>query len=169
MTPGLRSTLRRAVAACAFALAQAAAALEPGAIAPEFVLPGSTGQTMSLSALHGKVVYVDFWASWCTPCRRSLPWLDGMVQRYGTRGLTAVAINVDQRRSDADRFLAQVPTRLPLAFDTAGTTAKQFDVKAMPTSFIIGRDGKVRAVHAGYRGSDAAAREAQLQKLLAEP
>src|ERR1700682_697617 len=97
----------RALVAIATALACARGALgvEPGERAPAFALLTAAGETLALERLRGQVVYVDFWASWCGPCRRSFPWMNDMQQRYGDRGFKVVAINVDKKRTDADRFL----------------------------------------------------------------
>ena len=90
-------------------LATVARALVPGEAAPAFVLPTAAGETLDLASLRGKVVYVDFWASWCTPCRRSFPWMSDMQARYRDAGLVVVGVNVDKRRADAERFLDDVP------------------------------------------------------------
>ena len=86
---------------------------EAGQPAPAFALPNAKGDTFVLERMRGKVVYVDFWASWCGPCRRSFPWMNEMQQKYGEQGLVIVGVNVDKKRSDADRFLAQLPATFP--------------------------------------------------------
>jgi cytochrome c biogenesis protein CcmG, thiol:disulfide interchange protein DsbE len=162
----LTLAIRNFVAALAL-FSTTAFALDVGQRAPDFSLPGAGNMPTTLASMRGKVVVVDFWASWCGPCLRSLPWLDTMHDRYAAKGLSVIAINLDQKRGDADRFLSRVPLKLPLAFDPAGTTAKTYEVKAMPTSFLIRRDGTIHAIHPGFRDSDAAAREAEIQQLLA--
>jgi peroxiredoxin len=144
-------------------------ALRPGQSAPEFSLAGIVGAPVTLADARDKVVIVDFWASWCGPCQRSLPWLETMLDRYGAQGFTVIAINLDRKRSDADRFLARIPLKLPLAFDASGVTAKNYGVNVMPSSFLIGRDSKIHAIHPGFRDIDSSAREAEIQRLLAKP
>jgi cytochrome c biogenesis protein CcmG/thiol:disulfide interchange protein DsbE len=117
--------------------------------APTFSLPGRTG-TVSLDSLRGRVVYVDFWASWCEPCRRSFPWLAAMHERYASRGLTIVAINLDKNRRAADAFLEKIPASFLIAYDPAGKTAESYQVTAMPSSFLIGPTGALLSSHAGF-------------------
>lgn len=99
----------------------------------------------------GKVIVVDFWASWCAPCRRSFPWLNEMHERYGDDGLVIVGVNLDQSRSDAETFLADFPPRFRIVYDTRKTLARRFEVMAMPTSYLIGRDGRQIGRHLGFR------------------
>lgn len=131
------------------AVALPASAVTTGQAAPEFDLPGLT-RNVQLQGQPGKVVYVDFWASWCTPCRQSFPWMNEMQTRYRDAGLRIVGINLDKKRADADAFLAKLPAGFELAFDAAGQTPRAYDVKAMPTSVLIGKDGKVLWVHRGF-------------------
>ena len=128
-------------------------------------LPGARG-AVKLSDLRGKVVYVDFWASWCAPCKQSFPWLNEMQARYGAHGLEIVGINVDARRTDADRFLAQVPARFTLAFDARGDTPGCYAAKGMPTSFLIARDGTIVATHVGFRAEDKSRIEREIRRAL---
>lgn len=158
-----------AALACLFAaiccMAGLARAVAPNDLAPAIELPGHGG-TIRLADYRGKVVYLDFWASWCGPCRQSFAWMDGMKKKYAAQGFEVMAVNLDVRRSDADRFLAAVPAGFPIAFDPEGGTPKRYAVKAMPTSILIGRDGKVLARHAGFSMADTAALERQLQEAL---
>jgi thiol-disulfide isomerase/thioredoxin len=143
-----------AVCICAFA-APAALALEAGQTAPAFSLPRKGGGTVSLADFQGQVVYLDFWASWCGPCRESFPWMNELQSRYGVLGLKVVAINVDAKQSDAEAFLEQFPhTSFTVAFDAKGTAPGLYAIKGMPTSFLIGPDGKVLMVHTGFKHSD---------------
>lgn len=157
---------KRLIAACALGLAALAAqAVEPGAPVPAFCLPGLPAPVDS-AALRGKVVYLDFWASWCGPCKRSFPWLNEMQARYGARGFQVVGINVDRKRGDADAFLAQVPARFALAFDADGRTPALFAVKGMPSSLLVGADGTVLLRHEGFKDDDRAALEAAIAAAL---
>src|SRR6266480_3576285 len=115
-------TWRACALACSALVSTAAAAVGVGERAPLFALPTAAGDVVALEKLRGKVVYVDFWASWCGPCRRSFPWMNEMQQKYGPRGLAVVAINVDKKRSDAERFLVQYPAEFTVVYDDAGTT-----------------------------------------------
>ena len=131
--------------------------------APAFRLPGVRG-TIESDSLRGHVVYVDFWASWCGPCRRSFPWLARMQEKYGAKGLEIVAIDLDQERREGEKFLAQFPAPFHVAFDATGKTAEAFGVEAMPTSFLIGRDGKILERHAGFDDKHAAELEEKIGK-----
>jgi thiol-disulfide isomerase/thioredoxin len=121
-----------------------------------------------LQALHGKVVLLDFWASWCSPCLHSFPWMNELQERHAKDGLVIVAVNVDQDRALADAFLEKVPAAFRVEYDARGAIAKQFEVQAMPTSFLIDRDGNIRVRHAGFREKQREAREQQIRQLLAE-
>ncbi len=145
------------------AWAQASPRAEARQPAPAFVLPARTG-TVALDSLRGKVVLVDFWASWCGPCRSSFPWMAAMSERYGAKGLTIVAINLDKDRSLADAFLEKFPAPFTVAFDPSGRTAEAFGVAAMPTSFLVDRSGAVVYAHAGFD----ARKTGPLETLIAE-
>jgi thiol-disulfide isomerase/thioredoxin len=131
--------------------------------APVFSLPGRSG-TVSLDSLRGRVVYVDFWASWCDPCRRSFPWLNTLHERYSARGLTIVAINLDKDRRAADAFLEKFPARFLVAFDASGKTAEAYRVSAMPSSFLIGPTGTLLSSHAGFDPGKTGRIEALIQE-----
>lgn len=131
--------------------------------APSFRLPGLRDTIVS-DSLRGRVLYVDFWASWCEPCRRSFPWLARMQERYGARGLAIVAINLDHERKAGEEFLAKFPAPFSVAFDASGKAAEAFGVEAMPTSFLIGRDGKILERHAGFDAKHAAELEERIAK-----
>jgi thiol-disulfide isomerase/thioredoxin len=138
-----------------------------GDAAPRFALPTAQGTTIALDKLRGQVVYVDFWASWCGPCRRSFPWMNELQQRYGNRGFTIVAINVDAKREDAERFLQQYPAAFAVVYDAAGATPGAYDVKAMPSSYIVDPQGSVAWVEHGYRDERRAELEEKIRALLA--
>jgi len=122
-----------------------------------------------LNDLQGKVVLVDFWASWCGPCLQSFPWMNGLHARHADDGLVIVAVNLDQDRALAEAFLKKVPAQFRVEYDAKGQVAKSFGVEAMPTSFLIGRDGTVRARHAGFRDKQREGREQEIVQLLKEP
>ncbi len=135
--------------ACAIAGIRPAAPASRPISAPSFRLPTASG-TVALDSLRGKVVYLDFWASWCQPCQRSFPWMNQLQERYAPRGLAVVAINLDKSRAAADAFLEKYPATFAVAFDSTGRTAEAYRVPAMPTSFLIARDGTVLHSHAGF-------------------
>jgi cytochrome c biogenesis protein CcmG/thiol:disulfide interchange protein DsbE len=117
--------------------------------APSFTLPTANG-TVCLDSLRGRAVLVDFWASWCGPCKQSFPWMNSMHQTYGPKGLTIVAINVDKDRKLADAFLNQHPAPFTVAFDPSGKTAKAFKVWGMPSTYLVGPDGVILMSRAGF-------------------
>ncbi len=109
------------------------------------------GGNLDLSEYRGKVVVLDFWASWCVPCRRSFPWLNEMQERHADAGLVIIGVNLDQEPGSAAEFLREYPANFSIRYDREGILAKQFDVQAMPSSFVIGRDGRTRAHHLGFK------------------
>lgn len=138
----------------------------PGAAsAPDFALDTASGR-VSLSQLSGRVVLLDFWASWCGPCRLSFPWMNRVHERWQSKGLSVVAVNLDKRREDALRFLKEVPAGFTVAFDAQGQAAQAYAVKTMPSSMIIDRRGQLILRHAGFRPSDTGALEARLAAAL---
>lgn len=130
---------------------------------------GSEPTGLNLEKLRGSVVVIDFWASWCQPCRRSIPWLNEMRARYGKQGLVVIGVNVDARQGDAARFLREVPADFDIVYDPAGKLAEQYHVPGMPASFVYDRSGHLAEQHLGFREADRAPYEDTLQKLLASP
>jgi cytochrome c biogenesis protein CcmG/thiol:disulfide interchange protein DsbE len=160
--------VRAAFLAALLAAAAPAAAVEAGERAPAFVAPALEpgGSSVSLEALRGRVVYVDFWASWCVPCRQSMPVLDALARRHGPRGFAVVGVNKDATAADAQRFLRRVPVGFALASDADDAVAKAFGVKAMPSGYLVDRAGVVRRVHRGFDAGTAAALEREIEELL---
>jgi peroxiredoxin len=148
-------------------MAPAASALEAGDAAPAFSAPELGGkQTVSLSAYRGKVVYLDFWASWCPPCLVSLPKLEELRQEFPDADFQVVAVNLDRETGKALRFLAKRPIGYPSASDPAGRIPEQFQVGTMPTSFLIDRSGVIRYVHEGFREADVAELRTRIADLV---
>ena len=146
-------------------LGLSAQAVEVGQAAPEFNLPGLLA-AVELGDFKGKTVYLDFWASWCGPCKQSFPWMNDMQTRYSNKGLHVVAINVDQRNADARSFLKDTPANFTVVFDPAGQTPKTYAIRGMPTSVLIGPDGKVLSVHNGFKEEQRAELEQQIKQAL---
>ena len=124
--------------------------------------------TLNLEAYKGKVVYVDFWASWCGPCRESFPWMKKIQQQYGKDGLVVIAVNVDQEKKLADNFLNEFKPDFNIIFDQEGKLANDFKVSAMPSSYVIDRQGKPRFKHKGFHLNKQSQYEAELQRLINE-
>lgn len=141
------------------------AAEAPAGAAPDFSLPFDRGQ-LHLADFRGKVVYLDFWASWCGPCRSSFPWMNEMQARYGDKGLVIVAVNVDKNRALANEFLAQLPAKFTVAYDPQGSVASLYQIIGMPTSFLIDRDGKNQYSHQGFREKDKADLESRIRQMV---
>lgn len=132
---------------------------------PQFSLPGTT-KSVSLEQHKGSVIYLDFWASWCAPCRKSFPWMNDMQLRYKDDGLTVIAINLDESREMAESFLKDMRIDFTIAFDQTGQSAADFDIMAMPSSFLIDRNGKIIHKHLGFRQKDKATIEHSIQLAL---
>lgn len=121
--------------------------------------------------VDAKVIWLDFWASWCAPCRRSFPWMNAMYRKYGSEGLQIIAVNVDKERALADEFLEETPAEFRLHFDPSGDLAATFGVQAMPSSFVLDANGNILATHYGFKLGDTEEYEQAIRAALdgAEP
>ena len=154
-------------------VAAAAAAGRPteatAASVPDVTLHAADGVAVRLSTFSGKVLLVDFWASWCVPCKTSFPALDAIYREYGPKGLEVVAVNLDEQRKSADAFLAAHPHRMTVLFDPKGIAPEAFGVKGMPSSYLIDRSGAIRFTHMGYSGNVDVSYRKEIAQLLGEP
>jgi thiol-disulfide isomerase/thioredoxin len=123
---------------------------------------------LNLDAYKGKVVYIDFWASWCGPCKQSFPWMKAMHEKYNKEGLVILAVNVDQEKKKADDFLKEYTPDFPVIFDSTGTLATQFKVQTMPSSYMLDRNGKPRYRHLGFHDAKRNAYEKEIRELLSD-
>ncbi len=122
--------------------------------------------SLDLTQYEGKVVVLDFWASWCTPCRRSFPWWNTMHARYADDGLVIIGVNLDNEQDLATAFLDKYPADFEIYYDTTKELARKFGVQAMPSSFIIGRDGEIHAKHFGFKVKKQTEYEAVIEAAL---
>lgn len=125
------------------------------------------GELLDLSKYKGKqAVYLDFWASWCVPCRESFPWLNKIHSQYGTKGLKVIAINLDAEISEAKKFLKDYPAGFDVVFDPKGEFATRFNLQGMPSAVLIGRDGEIFSEHVGFTEGRAEHYEEAIRKVL---
>ena len=122
------------------------------AVAPDFELPG-LHQSIKLSEFSGKIVYLDFWASWCKPCLKSFPWMDSIQEKYRQDGLIVIAVNLDREQQQAKTFLEEHLPQFHVAFDQQGKTPRAYQLKGMPTSYLIDRSGRIISTHIGFNDS----------------
>ena len=148
--------MRNPIAALAAALLLSVPALAgaPGAAAPQFSLAARGGQNVSLAQYKGQVVMINFWASWCGPCRQEMPLLESIYKKYNKLGFTMLGVNVEPDSNAANAWLKETPVSFPILYDTESKVSKLYDVAGMPTSVIIDRAGKVRLIHRSYRPGD---------------
>ncbi len=146
-------------------VASPAMAITNGEAAPAFELQGD-GAAVKLSNYKGKLIYLDFWASWCGPCKQSFPWLNEMQSKYGAKGFQVVGVNVDANTEDAKAFLAALPAKFAVAYDAKGLTPKAYAIKGMPSSVLIDASGKILSQHTGFRDADKAQLEQAIQQAL---
>ena len=119
--------------------------------APDFTLKSHSGQNLKLSEHRGEVVLINFWASWCGPCRQEMPLLSELHNKYKALGFTVLGVNVEKDTSDAKKLLKQMPVSFPVLFDNNSVVSKQYDVVAMPSTVLVDRNGKMRYLHKGYK------------------
>ncbi|MFQ3249541.1 MAG: thiol-disulfide isomerase/thioredoxin [Glaciecola sp.] len=128
----------------------------------------SNGQSVSLNDFKGKVVYLDFWASWCKPCRTSFPWMNQMQKKYKAQGLEVVSINLDKDKSSIAAFLKSYPSHFKILLDPNGSVASAYQLLGMPTSYLIDKNGVLRKTHTGFFIKNKAHYEKEIIALLSE-
>lgn len=133
--------------------------------APQFSLQGDS-KKIQLANYKGRVVYVDFWASWCEPCRRSFSWMNKMQSLYGKEKFSIIAINLDDSRAAANEFLQKIPASFQIAYDPSGKTAEAYQLKAMPSSFLINARGELVYRHVGFHNESKDELENQIRQQL---
>ena len=156
------------VTALAATLAVSSLVGASASLAPTFALPSRGGDTVTLEKLKGQVVMINFWASWCGPCRTEMPLLDQMYKRYSSLGFTLLGVNVESDTKDAEKLLQQVPVSFPVLFDKENKVSKLYEVNAMPSTVFIDRKGNVRYLHRGYKNGDEGEYLNQIRALLKE-
>ncbi len=162
------ATRTAAVIVAALLISLASADGPAPAPAPAFTLPSRAGQSVSLESLQGKVVMLNFWASWCGPCRQEMPLLEQMHKRYSKQGFALLGVNVDAETGDAEKLLKGTPVSFPILFDKESKVSELYNVNAMPSSVFIDRKGNVRYLHRGYKSGDENAYLDQIRALLKE-
>jgi peroxiredoxin len=122
--------------------------------APAFTLTARGGSSVSLSQYKGQVVMLNFWASWCGPCRQEMPLLENIYKKYNKMGFTLIGVNVEPDSKAADDWLKQTPVSFPVIYDKDSTVSRAYDVSGMPSTVIIDRKGNIRVLHRGYKPGD---------------
>ena len=150
------------------ALGSATSAEELQGPAPDFRLQTMDGGPVALSDLKGQVVMVNFWATWCGPCRQEMPHLEALYQRYSDLGFTLLGVNVEEDSGGADEFLAETPVSFPILFDPGNEVSELYDVIAMPSTVLVDRNGNMRFIHHGYQPGYESEYQSQIRALLRE-
>jgi thiol-disulfide isomerase/thioredoxin len=143
-------------------------ALTDGAMAPGFQLDSMAGKALNLNELRGEVVLLNFWASWCGPCRKEMPILEQLYKQYQPKGVTLVGVNVEPSSDDARKWLQSTPVSFPILFDRDSTVSKLYQVQGMPNTVILDRKGRVRYIHRGYKPGEENEYLDQIRALVRE-
>ena len=162
----MRKILSTLIAAAVVAFP--ALAGELSGVAPDFTLDAREGGQVSLSELRGNVVMINFWATWCGPCREEMPHLEALHQRYSDLGFTLLGVNVEEDSRLSDRFLAETPVSFDILFDPQNGVSELYDVVAMPSTVLVDRDGNMRYIHHGYKPGYENDYQTQVRALLRE-
>lgn len=169
----MKNTLLKAITVTGLALilpltASYAASEKLSGKAPNFTLKSRSGNNIKLSELRGEVVMLNFWASWCGPCRKEMPLLEKIHKKYKRLGFTLLGVNVEENSTAAKNYLKDVKVTFPILFDNTNKTSKLYDVSAMPTTILIDRNGNKRFIHKGYKPGYENDYKKQIKKLLRE-
>jgi peroxiredoxin len=164
----LRAFTMRMVASVAFVVVagSASSAIAPSTPAPDFSLHAMSGPNMRLKDQRGRVVMVNFWATWCAPCRQEMPQLNRLYEKYRSSGFVLLGVNVDEDSSKAADVAAKLGITFPVLLDADKSVSKLYDLSTMPSTVLIDRDGRVRYVHRGYLAGYEDAYEKQIRELL---
>ena len=163
-----RRTFHRITLFCGALLGYPSLADPIGQPAPDFTLAARDGATVSLSDLKGQVVLINFWATWCGPCRKEMPLLEQLHQRYERLGFTLLGVNVEENSGDAEHFLKETPVTFPILWDPENRVSQMYDVSAMPSTVLVDRQGNVRYLHHGYQDGYEDAYQDQIRTLVRE-
>ena len=136
--------------------------------APDFELVSRDGGRVALSDLQGEVVMINFWATWCGPCRQEMPHLEALYQRYGALGFTLLGVNVEEDPSGAEAWLEETPVSFPVLFDSSNSVTSLYDVVAMPSTVLVDRQGNIRYLHHGYKPGYESDYQDQIRELIRE-
>ncbi len=147
-------------------ISQSVVAAETGDIAQGCDAVQQKTKMKGMEAYRGKVVYLDFWATWCPPCRKSMPALNKLRNELVSSGFEVVAINLDEKQEDAEQYLKKYPVDYPVIFDSTASCPKVYELKGMPTSYLIDQQGVIQDVHIGYRHGDIKKIRNKVQALL---
>lgn len=164
--PSLAFASRRFAAVLALVAGTAFGAIAPSSSAPDFTLHTMNGPNMRLHEQRGKVVMINFWATWCGPCRQEMPHLDRLYDKYKSSGFVLMGINVDDDTRNAAAVAAKLGIRFPVLLDTDKQVSRLYDLSTMPSTVLVDRDGKVRYVHRGYLSGYEDTYDKQVRELL---
>lgn len=163
-----RTTLRHACAVLITAFAMPALAVTVQDAAPDFTLKSLQGSNLRLEEYRGQVVLINFWASWCGPCRQEMPLLDRLHQRYEDTGFAVIGVNVEGEEGPARDLIAKIPVSFPVLIDEGQHVSELYDLEAMPSTVVVDRDGVVRYIHHGYKPGDEAKYVEVVKELIRE-
>lgn len=136
--------------------------------APDFTLLTNSGENLRLSEQRGNVVMLNFWASWCGPCRQEMPLLDAMSQRYSAAGFVLLGVDVEEDNTDAKKIVKNLNITYPILFDTENKVSKLYSVETMPTTVMIDKKGQIRFINHGYKPGDETKYRDQIRELIKE-
>ena len=161
-------TMKKLIILTLLVVAPLTLALSGHGPAANFTLKSGAGENIRLSEYRGQVVLINFWASWCGPCRQEMPHLDAIHRKYGPMGFTVFGVNVEQDRSMADKVLRDIPVSFPILFDDNNHVSELYGVDAMPATVLVDRNGEIRYMHRGYKPGYELEYEKQVKTLIRE-
>lgn len=164
----MRMHIVKSLATCLLLIGVIQARADISGPAPDFTLKSRSGENVKLSELRGQVVMINFWASWCGPCRQEMPILEQIYRHYQPMGFTLLGINVEEDSSAANKVLKDISVSFPVLYDNKNQVSESYQVRAMPSTFLIDRDGQVRYMHKGYQSGYEDAYQEQVRELIRE-